>query len=108
MPTRDQPGKAARSLLFLLSIAALLHAPGLTPLQRAYATGEKSRYHAFAKVNLVPMTEETVVPGQTVLILGQQIIAVGPDDEVAIPDGARVVDGRGGYLMPGTLGDSSD
>ena len=40
--------------------------------QRDCATGEKSRYHAFANVNLIPMTEETVVPGQPVLILGQR------------------------------------
>jgi imidazolonepropionase-like amidohydrolase len=56
---------------------------------------------AFTHVNLVPMTEEIVLEGQTVLISGTVIVQVGPADEVAIPQDALVIDGAGAYLMPG-------
>jgi hypothetical protein len=38
-------------------------------------------------------------PGQTVVVQGERITAVGSDTEV--PRGARVVDGTGRYLIPG-------
>lgn len=37
--------------------------------------------------------------GQTVVVQGDRITAVGPD--AAVPEGARVVDGSGRYLIPG-------
>ena len=41
------------------------------------------------------------IPGGTVLISEGKIVAVGAD--VAVPDGAEVVDASGGYLMPGII-----
>ena len=57
----------------------------------------------FAGVNVVPMDAERVLLGQTVVIDGAQVVAVGPVDEVAIPDGARVIYGRGRWLVPGLV-----
>ncbi len=37
---------------------------------------------------------------QTVVVSGNRITAVGPDD-VAVPAGARVIDGQGQFLIPG-------
>jgi imidazolonepropionase-like amidohydrolase len=56
---------------------------------------------AFTHVNLVPMTTEIVLENQTVLIEGSRITAIGPADEILIPTDAKIIDGEGGYLMPG-------
>jgi imidazolonepropionase-like amidohydrolase len=56
---------------------------------------------AFKNVNLIPMTSETVITGQTVLVKGSEIIAIGESNKLKIPRGAQVIDGRGVYLMPG-------
>ncbi|MBB5015305.1 amidohydrolase family protein [Rehaibacterium terrae] len=55
----------------------------------------------FRNVNVVPMDRETVLPRQTVVVRDGRIAALGPAAEVAIPDGARVVEAEGKYLMPG-------
>ena len=56
---------------------------------------------AFVNVQVVPMDEERVVSGQTVVVSDGRIVAVGSVDEVPIPEHARVVDGTDRYLMPG-------
>ena len=56
---------------------------------------------AFINVNLIPMTSDTVIENQTVLVKGSTIVAVGDSDTVQIPGGAQVIDGHGAYLMPG-------
>jgi imidazolonepropionase-like amidohydrolase len=47
------------------------------------------------------MTEEVVLRDQTVLVRGKQIAAVGSSDRIAVPADARIIDGTGGFLMPG-------
>jgi imidazolonepropionase-like amidohydrolase len=42
-----------------------------------------------------------VTPGRTVVIDGNRIAAVGPDGEVAIPEGARRIDATGKTVLPG-------
>ena len=56
---------------------------------------------AFINVNLVPMTEEAVIPDQTVLVHGTRIAAIGPSSHIKIPDNAMSIDGSNLYLMPG-------
>ncbi|TXK64333.1 amidohydrolase family protein [Alkalisalibacterium limincola] len=56
---------------------------------------------AFTGVNVVPMDEERQLPDHTVVVDAGRIVAVGPVGEVEVPEGARVVDGRGHWLMPG-------
>jgi imidazolonepropionase-like amidohydrolase len=55
----------------------------------------------FQNVNLVPMTNEKIVKGQTVLVRGKRIIEIGPSRRIAVPQNARVIEGTGAYLMPG-------
>ena len=78
-------------LLFVLICAAVLVYSG------------SDQFSAFVDVNLVPMTEEKVLPGQTVLIRGDEIVQIGPVDEVRVPLNARVIDGSGKYLLPGLV-----
>ncbi|HYR11963.1 MAG TPA: amidohydrolase family protein [Longimicrobium sp.] len=56
---------------------------------------------AFENVTVIPMDSERSLPGHTVLVQGDRIVAVGPSASVAVPGGARRVDGRGKYLTPG-------
>lgn len=57
---------------------------------------------AFVNVNLVPMDAERVVPHQTVIVQGRQIVQIGPAATTDVPAGARRIDGHGAlYLMPG-------
>jgi dihydroorotase-like cyclic amidohydrolase len=56
---------------------------------------------AFTHVSLVPMTRETVLENQTVLVEGSEIVSIGDSDTLRIPRGAQVIDGKGAYLMPG-------
>ncbi|KPJ78239.1 MAG: hypothetical protein AMJ54_04505 [Deltaproteobacteria bacterium SG8_13] len=56
---------------------------------------------AFVHVNLVPMTEEIVLPDHTVLVAGKRIVAIGPAGRIDVPATARVIDGSGCFLMPG-------
>lgn len=54
---------------------------------------------AFVDVTVIPFDFQRVLPHQTVVIEGGKIVALG--EGVAVPPGARRVDGRGRFLMPG-------
>ncbi|HEX8691081.1 MAG TPA: amidohydrolase family protein [Longimicrobium sp.] len=56
---------------------------------------------AFVNVTVVPMDRERAVPGQTVVVHDGRIAEVGGGNSVRVPAGARVVDGRGKWLIPG-------
>ena len=56
---------------------------------------------AFINVNVIPMTTEAVVTGQTVVVNSGMIVAIGDVDTVPVPEDAKVVDGTDRYLMPG-------
>jgi hypothetical protein len=65
-------------------------------------TQEKSNeVIAFKNVNLIPMTSEKVVPGQTVVIKKDRIMEIGESEKVNIPEDAFIIDGTGKYLLPG-------
>ena len=57
--------------------------------------------YAFTNVNVVSMTSDRVDADQTVVVADGRITATGPAASVAIPPGARVIDGSGKYLAPG-------
>lgn len=56
---------------------------------------------AIRGVTFVDVSDGSLSSGQTVLIEGDRIVAVGPVAEVAVPDDAEVVDAPDGYLIPG-------
>jgi hypothetical protein len=55
---------------------------------------------AFVDVAVVAMNDDSVDEGQTVLVRDGRIVAVGAVGSVSVGN-ARVVDGRGRFLMPG-------
>lgn len=80
------------SALFLLALAHPLHA------QRSRTVLAPGSW-AITGVNVIPMTRDTVLRGVTVLVRDGRIAEVG--SRVRIPAGARRIDGRGKYLIPG-------
>lgn len=58
---------------------------------------------AFVNVTVLPMDSPRILEGQTVLVRDGLIEVIGEWDEVAVPAGAQVIDGRGRYLMPGLV-----
>lgn len=81
-----------------ISAAALLLAAVLPPAARAQSADAVT---AFENVTVIPMDGDRTLPGHTVLVQGDRIVAVGPGASVAVPAGARRVDGRGKWLVPG-------
>ncbi len=55
----------------------------------------------FVNVNIVPMTTEVVLSGQTVIVARGKIANIGPVESVPIPEDAQIVDGTDRFLMPG-------
>lgn len=76
----------------LLSCMLMLSASGLA------AAGDAI---VFRNVNLVPMTTNKVISGQTVVVADGKIARIGSARKISIPEGATVIDGAGKYLMPG-------
>jgi imidazolonepropionase-like amidohydrolase len=76
-----------RLLLLLLLSAATLEA----------------RPIAITNVNVIPMTSDAVMRAQVVIVDDGRIVSVTAADAAKIPDGAEVIDGEGGYLVPGLI-----
>lgn len=58
---------------------------------------------AFVGVNVLPMDSERVLLGQTVIVRDRVVETIGPVEDVAVPEGARVIYGRGRWLVPGLI-----
>ena len=56
---------------------------------------------AFVNVNVIPMSEETTIPQQTVIVSDGVITGIGSVDEMPVPEAAVVVDGTDRFLVPG-------
>jgi imidazolonepropionase-like amidohydrolase len=58
---------------------------------------------AIVGATVLPMDRDGELPDTTVLVAGGRIVAVGPAAELAVPEGAQVIDGHGRFLMPGLV-----
>jgi hypothetical protein len=91
-----------RSLLWLLgltTLAAFTAAP-----QTRGASVQKAEQVAIVGVTVIPFTKQgAMLRDRTVLIRQGRIAAIGPRTTLSVPTGARVIDGRGRYLMPGLV-----
>lgn len=56
---------------------------------------------AFVNVAVVSMKDEATLQGQTVVIRGERIVAIGPVETLSVPSNAMVIDGSDRYLIPG-------
>lgn len=59
----------------------------------------------FDNVRVLSMVDETLVSQsvQAVLVMGDKITQIGAAGEINVPDGVRIIDGRGFTLMPGLI-----
>jgi len=90
------------SRLLLMCVGSTLlsysSAPGQTQSDSTVSSPELT---AFINVNIVPMDRERVLENHAVLIEAHRIIEISPMDTFEFPKDVRVIDGEGGYLMPG-------
>lgn len=57
----------------------------------------------FKDVNILTVTDTGVVAGQTIVIQGDTIAAIGNTADMVIPVNAAVIEARGKYIMPGLV-----
>src|SRR5215472_6194237 len=84
-----------RHLCACLTLVALA---GALP---ARAEDEPAKSLAITGVTVIDATGAPARLGMTVVVTGDRITAVAKSGAVGVPDGARVVDGKGKYLIPG-------
>ncbi len=65
------------------------------------ATAASAAVTAIHDVTVIDGTGADPKPHMTIVIRGERIVAMGPVSKVRIPKGARVVQGRGRYAIPG-------
>ena len=56
---------------------------------------------AFVNVNVIPMSSETVLEQQTVIVADGKILVIGDVDDIPVPEGTTLIDGTDRFLMPG-------
>ncbi|WNG23726.1 amidohydrolase family protein [Cystobacter fuscus] len=81
-------------LSIALPLPGCVHGPESGPARSDEAV-------AFIGVNVVPMDSERVLPEQTVIVRDGLISAMGPSSAITVPAGARRIEAKGRYLMPG-------
>ena len=73
----------------------------ITVISLCAGTAAADRPIAFTHVNVIDTTGGPIEQDMTVVVAGPRIIEAGKASQVRRPKSARVVDGRGKYLMPG-------
>lgn len=65
------------------------------------ATSPAAQPIAFTGATVLPMDRERRLPGHTVVVVDGRIASVAPDADADIPAGAKRIDARGKFLLPG-------
>jgi imidazolonepropionase-like amidohydrolase len=79
--------------------ASLATSPAVSPAPQPASLDDGVT--AFVGVDVLPMDQEHILRDHTVVVRQGRIVAVGPRTEVSPPEGARIIDGSGRFLMPG-------
>jgi hypothetical protein len=93
--------------LWHFAVSPQLSAQPLVAQQQSVATSRNTapQAHAaplvFTRVTIIDVTDGRLVPDQTVIVTGNRVQTIGPVDKVSVPVGAKVVEARGKYLIPG-------
>jgi imidazolonepropionase-like amidohydrolase len=89
------------STRWLPALLALGLPLGATAAQSSSRGALASGTLAITDVTVIPMAGDTTIRDATVLVRDGRIAEVGPSRKVKVPSGARRIDGRGKYLIPG-------
>ncbi len=82
-------------------VTACLTVVALAGALPARAEDAPAKPLAITGVTVIDATGAPARPDMTVVVTGVRITAIGKSGEVGVPEGARVVDGKGKYLIPG-------
>ena len=88
----------------IAAICSLFAALGFA--QAAFAQAVAPPPIAIINARIETVTEKGAIPSGTLVMRGERIIAVGAS--VAIPDGAKVIDAKGGVVAPGMIAPSTN
>jgi imidazolonepropionase-like amidohydrolase len=89
-----------RSISGALAVLALVQPLSLLQGQASRGALSPGTF-AITGVSVIPMTRDTVIRDATVVVKDGRIASVGASGTVRVPAGARRIDGRGKYLIPG-------
>ena len=91
---RRSIGEVARAIV--AAVAAITVAAAAASAQSATAATL-----AIEHVTVLPMDRDTALADHTILVSGDRIGWLGPSRDARVPAGARRVNGRGAFVVPG-------
>lgn len=97
LPTITSNNHLSRRMLALFFLCKLCFFPFT-------AQGQKSlpeKTLVIENVSLIDAVNPSVQPNKTVIIIGNRIKAIGEKGKVSIPKKAKIINGKGKYLIPG-------
>lgn len=86
--------------LQIFTVSAILFLTACASDQTRQEQGEGQRQIIVQNVTVIDAVDG-LRENQSVVVSGDQIVAVGEAEDIAVPEGAEVVDGQGRYLIPG-------
>ena len=84
-----------------LAVGTMSLASRLDPAKRLSGGVSESDVLAFTHVTVIDATERPALPQQTVLVKGDRIAAIEKFGKLKLPGGAKVIDAKGKYMIPG-------
>ena len=92
-----------RTRLLLIALLSLTLNPAVLNENAFSIHRNASDLTAFIGVNVLPLDRERILEKHTVIVRDGRITHVGPLSTIKIPKGAKRIDGKGKYLMPGLV-----
>ncbi|ODS58563.1 MAG: hypothetical protein ABS36_03245 [Acidobacteria bacterium SCN 69-37] len=89
-----------RGVVTMVLTALLGGSVVVSPAAQAAAPSDEA---VFVNVHTLTFNDALVRPDQVVIVRHGRIVAMGSRTQVPVPEQARVIDGRGGYLLPGLV-----
>lgn len=86
----------ARTAALLSAVVAIAAGAHASPAQ-----GPAAPTLAIERVTVLPMDRDTALTDHTILVSRDRITWIGPSRDARVPAGARRVDGRGAFVIPG-------
>jgi hypothetical protein len=84
-----------------LAVGTMRLVSHLDPARRLGGGVSESDALAFTHVTVIDATGRPALPEQTVLVKGDRIVAIEKFGKLKLPGGAKVIDAKGKYMIPG-------